>query len=414
MTESSNEELIKSFQTDLNEFMDAANRRGVSVSAKPNKNFLYIGELLKKYDLERLFPQNKFTTIEVVTFRDLLKRCVSISRTCSLLQQRIDYLKQTNSVASEETRSFLNSLITLRDCFQLVKTAINKKHLKRYSEEPLFFCALCWKRVRVSDEPEFLDRKESTFYCPDHLPNKSDHLYRRDRTALISAMKTTGNRFLEELQYYEKLSFKTSFSLIPTFFKWLGSFSPKPSALYLSIQNIKTQSQTWQSKANLLNEFSQNIYPIAYEKIKEVDACKYESIESWLIDGVITALDNDKGKKEAKFWKQEEVTRTKFSTFLIASDTRNRDVIENEITNEYLMLMCSVLSRYEAYQIVKRTPQPRGGGNKKDETLRSKIQSLRDHNIATLGKQNVKSIAEAMNISQTRVYNIIRDLKRKE
>ncbi|MBF7074304.1 hypothetical protein ISG33_12930 [Glaciecola sp. MH2013] len=389
--------------------MDAANSRGLSVSAKPNKNFLYIGELLKKYELERLFPQNELTANDVVTFKDLLERCVSISGTCSFLQQQIDYLKKTNSVASEETRSFLNSLITLRDCFQLVKTAINSKHLKRYAEEPLFFCALCWKRVRVSVETEHLGRRDSTFYCPDHLPKRSEHLYRKDKTALISAMKTTDSRFLEELHYYEKLSFKTSFSLAPTFYKWLGSFSPKPSAIFSSIQSIDNQSQNWQSIANRITELSLKIYPNAYEKINQVDSHQYSSIDSWLIDGIVSALDKSRDKNEVNFWNHEEANRIKLSSFLMAPNTPIQNSFENEHLNEYLMLTCGILSRYEAYQIVKMTPQPRGGGNIKDETLRSKIKSLRDHNIATTGKPNVESIAEEMNLSPARVYAILKE-----
>jgi hypothetical protein len=403
-----NDILIKSFHAKLNEFIDAAKNDGVSVSAKPNKNYRYIGQLLEKYEITALFPNKNATTTNLRTFKDLLVECKSLQGTCSFLQERINSMKASSSSVNEGASVTLEGLMTLRDCFQLVRTALNKNLA---SEEPLFICALCWKRVRVSDEPQFEGRKDSTFYCPDHLPNKSEHLYRRDRTALISAMKATNNRFLDEFKYYEKLSFKASFSLIPTFYKWLGSFSPKASALFSSIQRSDVHNSAWQVKANLLTELSSTVYPISHEKIKEVDACKYESIESWLIDGVITALDNDKGKNEAKFWKQEEDTRAKLTTFLIASDTRNRDVFENENTNEYLMLMCSVLSRYEAYQIVKKTPQPRGGGNEKNEILRSKIRSMRDLNIKTSGKQNVKSIATRVGISQARVYKILTELK---
>jgi hypothetical protein len=394
--------------------MDAAVKKGLTVSAKPNKNFLYIGELLEQYKLERLFPKSQFAVKDAVTFKDLLTRSVSIHKTCSFLQQEIDVIKKGNRKISEEERAFLNSLITLRDCFQLVKAAINKKKLKSTAEEPLFLCALCWKRVRVSDKEKDKDvdarRKDSTFYCPDHLPNKSKHLYRRDKTALISAMKTTNNRFLSELNDHEQLAFKTSHPLPPTFYKWLSSFSPKPSKLFLLLQTNGKRYRDWQSKANCLSNFSLALYPAAYEKIKEVDAHDFNSIELWLIDGVVNALDDSKVNSEVKFWKKEEATRSKLSLFFAAPNIENREVFEIEHVNEYLMLMCTVLSRYDGYKIVERTPQPRGGGNEKNESLRARIKLMRDQNVKTTGKQNVKSIAKVIGRSPTRVYAILKEL----
>lgn len=407
--EQKRESFIESFQLELNEFINSAGEAGLSVSVKPNKNFRYIGELLEKYNLTSLFPNNEFTESGVDTFRDLLEKCVSIESTCSFLQKKIDFLKTDDPKRLEEISILIHGLISLRVCFQLLKTSINKKHLKRQRQEPLFLCALCWKRVRVSDESESFDRKDSTFYCPDHLPNKSEHFYRRDKTALFSAMKASNNRFLNELQRYEKLSFKTSFSLIPTFYKWLGSFSPKPSVLYSWVEIIKDQSQNWQGKANRLTELSRNFYPKAYDKIKDIDAHQYNSVESWSIDGVINALDNSKAKSEVAFWNQQEPTRIKLSSFLVGQENQNNKVSENEETNEYLMLMFSVLSRYEAYQIVRNTPQPRGGGHK-NKQLRATVKALREQNILTTGKQNVALIANDMNISQARVYILLKEL----
>jgi hypothetical protein len=409
MTELSNIELIGAFQCDLNAFMDEAVKKGLTVSAKPNKNFLYIGEFLEQYKLARLFSESEFALKDAVTFKDLLTRSVSIHKTCSFLQQEIDVIKKGNRKISEEERAFLNSLITLRDCFQLVRTAINKKHAKRKAEEPLFFCALCWKRVRVSDQSEYSDRKDSTFYCTDHLPNKSEHLYGQDKTKLFRAMKSKDNRFLNELQRYEKASFKTSFSLPPTYYKWLASLSPKPSVLLGRLQIHIEQHENWKFRANRLTELSQNVYPVAYEKIKELDATEYSLIESWVIDGIVYALDESKEKSEVQFWKQEEATRIKLSSFLITQGNLSRDTPEDESSNEYLMLVCSLLSRYEAYHIVKNIPQPRGGGNEKDEILRSKIKWLREHNIRTTGRQNVKLIAESFSKSKTRIYKILKE-----
>jgi hypothetical protein len=402
-----NDILIKSFHAKLNEFIDAAKNDGVSVSAKPNKNYRYIGQLLEKYELAALFPNKNATTTNLRTFKDLLVECKSLQGTCSLLQERINSVKASSSSVNKGAAVTLEGLMTLRDCFQLVRTALNKNMA---SEEPLFICALCWKRVRVSDEPQFEGRKDSTFYCPDHLPNKSEHLYRRDKTALYSAMKTTNNRFLDEFKYYEKLSFKTSFSLIPTFYKWQGSFSPKSSLLFSSIQRSDSHNSTWQVKANLLTELSSTVYPISYEKIKGIDAVSYCTIGSWMIDGIITALDDSRDSNETKFWKQEEAMRLKLSSSLVSSSRHNQDAFEYENANEFLMLTCSVLSRYDAYQIVKATPQPRGGGQVIDENLRVTIKSMRDHNIETSGKQNVKSIATRVGISQARVYKILTKL----
>jgi hypothetical protein len=262
--------------------------------------------------------------------------------------------------------------------------------------------------VRVSDEGEFCERRDSTFYCPDHLPNRSEHFYRRDKTALFSAMKASGNRFLNELQYYEKISFKTSFSLIPTYYKWLGSFSPKPSVLYSLLESIEGQSQIWQAKANRLTELSASFYPNAYDEIKEIDAHQYNGVDSWAIDGVINALDSSKTKTEVAFWNQQEPTRIKLSSFLVGEANQNNEAFENEETNEYLMLMCSVLSRYEAYQIVRDTPQPRGGGHK-NKQLRANVKALRDHNIQTTGKQNVAAIAKILGITESRIYKILKE-----
>jgi hypothetical protein len=221
-------------------------------------------------------------------------------------------------------------------------------------------------------------------------------------------MKSTSNRFLKELESYKRESLNPP---APVVYKWLNTFSLPSSSLFSFIQRMGFDDTKWHVQANLLMNKTIGIYPIAYERVKEVDADDYDNPAKWLIDGVISALDDDKNESEATFWWKEEVHRIKLSSF--ARDTEHGDLVHSTLseTNEYLMLMCVLVSRYEAFQIVSLTEQPRGGGNQKKQILRTAVSNLLANNIAANTKPNVKSIATQLGISAQRVYVIKKELE---
>tara|TARA_R110002060_G_scaffold51424_6_gene62363 strand:+ start:4253 stop:5452 length:1200 start_codon:yes stop_codon:yes gene_type:complete len=398
--------LTDTFQQELNLFLEKAADDGLTVSGKPNKNFRYIGELLRSYKVEQFFVKRLNTHGTSHTMADLLKESPSLDKTITLLDKKIEHAK---GAYTESEATNIDGLIMLRDCFQLVKTALNRKHSNQYSDDPLFICALCWRRVRVSDNLRNEGRRDSTFYCEQHLPNKSEHYYRKDRTALLSAMKSTQNRYLEELKYYENLSFKQSHSLAPTIFKWVSSFTKRPSSLFSCINIHESQDCKWADKANILTNQTQTVFPLSYQKLKDINANEFASAAHWLIDGIVSSLDESKSKDEVLFWWREEPNRIR-SPILPGSLKVKASELDNNNSDEYLLLMCSIIARYEAVQTINNIPQPRGGGAKKDKKKRDTVAKLLAENLKLTGKKNISGIADAMGISTSRVYKILKDL----
>jgi hypothetical protein len=462
----------------------------------------------------------------------------------------------------DHPQEYLDGLIMIRDCMQLLRTAINRKHW--IADNPLFICALCWKRVRFYDKVDkkkdvAMPRKDSTYYCPSHLPKRSEHLYRKDRTALFSAMKSKKNPYLEELNVYEEkpygrisssqylwlnsltakplelfysiatvepsepswqinancllkyasdmfpqafekvnridafdyadqdkwlvdgvvwalddtknkddvsfwkkdrgwrrelMSFidenkreitiyglidnpssqlyefsecdeffilaslvlsryeafknKSSSMIAPSMYKWLGSFSKRPSILFHSLESDNVHNNDWCYKANYLVSGMSNIYPITYQLIKAIDAQNYTNSADWLIDGVVAALDGSKNKDEVAFWWKAEKQRTKQSIF---------DNVDHRLgflsdDDEYFRLMCVIVRRYEAYQVIKNTKQPRGGGASKDYEKRANLTTLLATIVKPNGQPDIKAIAHKLDISPSRVYKLKGEIER--
>jgi hypothetical protein len=358
--------LTDTFLKKLDTFLETAKIDGLSVSAKPNKNFRYIGEFLKEYKLSDFFPKGS-TSNSKETMADLLIQEKSLKKVVLYLQASIDLARKGDFESNSPHRAHLDGLVMLRDCFQLLRSQLNKKSRKRTSEEPLFICALCWRRVRVSDRSESEGRKASTFYCPTHLPNKSEHFYRRDKTALYSAMRTTDNRFKEELKFLEDSSFKSTVSIVPSISKWVSSFAARPSRLYHSIYAGEQRKKSWQSRANHLVQEASAVFPLTYEKVQHLDANDFDSPENWLIGGIVNALDDSKEKSEVAFWWQEEPHRLKFSSQTNGESAMTNCSDEETAFDEYLMMMSTILARYEATEMIRLTPQPRGTFAKKSK-----------------------------------------------
>lgn len=409
-------DVVSIFQQALNAFDKKAKKDGISISAKPNRNYRYVGQLLDGfYVLDFFHDKNSFPKHLSGSLTDLLEGSGSLQKTCDELQKECDVLhtqiadarnagERLSKVELVSTlEQSLDGMIMIRNCFQLLRTKIGSKQTS--ASEPLFTCALCWKRVQVLEvhaekSQLVVPRRDSTFYCSNHLPKKSEHLYNQDRTSLFSAMRSHNNRYLYELQYYEEISETPP---PPTVYKWLGSFAPSTSSVLYSLQDKELENASWQTKANNLIEYSADIYENAYNQLKSLNSSVFKSSVEWLIDGVVSALAGSADKDEVAFWKKSEDKRVKLSSFYINANSNDPSVLF--IDDESFRLALSVIRRYEAYQIVKCTKQPRGGGNAKDQQLRARIFNARSRTPQI----SVKNIAKAENLSTSRIYKILEE-----
>jgi len=401
---------------DLCSELDAKSKStGYSVSARQREGFIYIGDSLIRFQVPTTVVDwlNVFSFVEPAkgkadrneyeesikwfreiptenpTMADVMEHSGGLSKVIERLE-----LFQKMAITLPITEKEKSYTRAMYDGFQVIKTFIEEKHSKRTSVVPMDYCVLCWRRVRHSQEKsdDFgMKRRESSYYCLDHHPERSADKYHEARTALISAVKAEKKEFSEDIRKLEDREISNDSKPL-LMYKWLNAFAPKTSLISASIDVDK---MNWQSACQFIFEQTKSIYPSVFEKIKDCDPKGYESFAQWLFYGVLNILDSDPNKGERLFWQ---------SNSLVEWTTFDGD-------SEGWKTLLALFRRYEAYTHIMNRSRPRGPakGQTVDTIKKQRIRALIQKHENEYGKPKVARIARELSVSRTHVYNVLNE-----
>jgi hypothetical protein len=397
------------------EFDARSKSTGCSISASQREGFIYIGDSLTRFqtptrivDLLNVFSfvepaegkgdRNEYEEsikwykaipVKNSSMKDVMEHSGGLSKVIERLE--IFQKMAITLPITEEEKSYTRAMY---DGFQVIKIFIEEKHSKRTAVVPMDYCVLCWRRVRHSQKKsdDFgMKRRESSYYCLEHHPERSVDKYHEARTALISAVKAEKKEFSEDIRRLEDREINNDSKPL-LMYKWLNAFAPKTSLISTSIDVDKMD---WQSICQSIFDQTKSIYPSVFEKIKDCDPKGYGSFAQWLFYGVLNMLDSDPNKGERLFWQSNSLVE--WTTF--DGDT------------EGWKTLLALFRRYEAYTHIMNRSRPRGPvkGQTVDTIKKQRIRALIQKHENEYGKAKVARIARELSVSRTHVYSVLNE-----
>jgi hypothetical protein len=408
-------ELIEGVADLCSEFDARSKSTGCSISASQREGFIYIGDDLTRFqtptrivdwlnvfsfvepsegkgdrnEYEESIKWYKAIPVQNSSMKDVMEHSGGLSKVIERLE--IFQKMAITLPMTEEEKSYTKALY---DGFQFIKTFIEKKHSKRTAVVPMDYCVLCWRRVRHSQEKsdDFgMKRRESSYYCLEHHPERSANKYHEARTALISAVKAEKTELSEDIRKLEARELSNDSKPL-LMYKWLNSFAPKTS---LISEYIDVDKMNWKSACQFIFDQTKSIYPSVFDKIKDCNPKDYECYAQWLFYGVLNMLDSDLNKGERLYWQ---------SNLLVQWTSFDGDM-------ESWKTLLALFRRYEAYTHIMNRSRPRGPakGQTVDTIKKQRIRALIQKHEKEYGKAKVAKIAKELSVSRTHVYSVLNE-----
>lgn len=240
------------------------------------------------------------------TISDFVEQYRGIPKALDNLKKYQAFLQKFSLGELEEKRELIENVIAeLQLTIEAVRVHLSKKHKKRLGHfiVPTFFCAVCWRRTRHNlgdmDDVENKTKRESTYYCDYHHPQKHDYNNAEAKRALLSYISEhkESHCHKEVRQYLDKeIELVRLAPFLSRCFKSLVPEKRYPPSL------LEFDGGNWYSLAKLLVEHLKQSCPTVHKKIHAIDSKDYSNWNDWMIDGVIKSLD----EKEVGYWRKCE------------------------------------------------------------------------------------------------------------
>lgn len=333
-----------------------------------------------------------------VTMKELIRLSGGLSRCISRLQTSEKFLKyymfSITHLSDSMQRSVYSYIFALLDGLQLIKGVTNDKKQRRTPKNPVDFCVLCWRRVRhgkFKKNIRGIKRRDSSFYCPKHHPNKETGAYNKARGTLLRAVKDEKKQFKYDIDKYElNLTSNARNPLLLN--KWLLSFV---SASPLS-RKSDLKVKDWGATIEVLMLEAEKHFPYVYSVIKEQSKPKASSWANWMFNHVLDPLGGGLGNEERMYWHNENTTE--WAT----------------LDNDAWLTILHVFRRYEAYHYIINRNRPRGPQkalNKPETPLKKQVRLLLHKALNENRTVDIKVIAKQANTSLKTVYEVKKTMK---
>ncbi|MGV2874180.1 hypothetical protein [Colwellia sp. E150_009] len=301
---------------------------------------------------------------EKALLKDFIKRSGGLTNSVERMKHFMRY-QSTLPIENEDLLFIKDMDVSLI----FVKSFIERKHAERNAKRALDICALCWRPVRHKQNEILLTintRRDSSYYCSVHHPKKITHFYKRTRDALIAAVRDERLEFSSQLASFLNGEFSRD-SNANYLTKWLKSFAPKSK--FVRVHNIDQNS--WGKLCEDIYAEAENIYPQAFEKIKEVKPESYASYKDWVWD-VLVSLQGPIDKEEKHYW--ETIGIDKWT-----------------LLDEGWKVLLHTFRRYEANHYVMHRKRPRGPKKSGSRPTQLKLKIEEDIKVHLKKFGNVKT-----------------------
>ena len=378
-----------------------------------NKKIVYLISFTNKCPL--LKSKTPLSLFELVSEANSLKK----ARSWILNAETFAYslMSQKSHKAAKLLNSIIDYLKSLYFCTQRIEVLY--KRSKKTKKKPGYFleyCCLCW---RLINRDEILDSVEETspskFYCPVHHSSRSEHLNKKAKAALISAIK--GSSYAELIDEYK--SRKEENRVNPRFlYTSLNYFAQKPynvdGFMTPEMLELKNKKYGFAWNIGIIKEKCRKAYPFTYNKLIQNNA--FLEIETWegFFFNVISILDPT--GTDSRSWSNDSSIPWRSMT--------NEQAVDNFYCGDKTLLM--IIHRHEAFSTIERRDRRRGtkAGTvpinidrrnqiieivKQHKKNGQKIKGVDIANQLDISAQRVSVLLKRLNLSLKHINKVIRD-----